>query len=132
MRNRITWPFRIIGSILWYSWQFVAANVKVTREIITPGHQTHPSIVRYPTRCATELEVSMLNLLISLTPGTLAMATEDHHGPHSDNGGRFDVYVHSMFERDPDAVRREVRALEDHALAALRPSRLPHTEEVTW
>lgn len=132
MNGLLTWPFRIAGSLIWYAWQFVIANLEVTREIVTPGHQSDPVVVRYPTRCETEIEISLLNLLISLTPGTLPLATEEFDGPASENDGHYVIYVHAMFQSEPDEIRHTLRDLEDHALAALRPHDQPHTEEVTW
>ena len=133
----LTWPLRIVWSLLWYLKEFVVANLRVTREVVTPGHQSTPIVVRFHTRCHTEPEVSLLSLLISITPGTLLLATEETTGQNTEwLSGRpvherrpgmrtFDLFVHSMFDDDPEHLITTLYELEEHALSAARPS-LPH------
>lgn len=129
----LTWPWRLITGLAWYAKEFVVANLSVTWDIITPTHLSSPSIVRYDTHCHTEWEVSMLSMLIALTPGTIVLATQETTRDaeeaqrsrgvrlYDPDARRFRIYVHSMFEDEPRHVRRDTAALERHMLAAMRP-----------
>jgi len=122
-----TWPWRLVTSLSWYAWEFVTANVGVTWDILTPTHRSDPRVVRYDTRCRTEWEVSLLSVLITLTPGTMVLATEettpaaDDHAPGGDRSRHFRLYVHAMFGRDGDDVLDGVEEMEGRMLAAMRP-----------
>ena len=133
--SRATWPLRVLSSLAWYTKKFVVSNLAVIWDIVTPTHLSHPQIVRYDTRCRTEWEVSLLSMLITLTPGTMVLATQETT-PRAASGstvagggpGRdpqaprsFRIYVHSMFDDDPADVRAGTREMERRVLAAARP-----------
>ncbi len=104
---------RAIASFaLWFTGEFLRANVVVVREIMTPGHGVAPAIVEVPLRCRTPLEIASMASLMTLTPGTLALSL--HEDPPR-------LTLHGMHADDVDAFRRQIHDLEDRLLAALRP-----------
>lgn len=130
----LTWPLRVLAFLGWYLREFVRANLSVTWDILTPTHLSSPHVVAYDTRCRTEFEVSLLSLLITLTPGTLVLATEQvgteldtaagAQGPENMPPSApvsYRLYVHSMFDDDPASVRESTAVMEYRMLTAARP-----------
>lgn len=118
MISWLTWPWRFLFFLVWFAKEVVVSNVAVLRDNLTPGQSSRPGITRFTTRCRTNIELTVLAAIITLTPGTLTMGTEEARV------GRRRVhvlFVHSMYSDSPDAVRRELRAMETHMLNALRP-----------
>lgn len=105
----ITRIVRALWFPLWFLGELMLANAVVAWDVVTPRHRMRPGVIRTPVRSRTDFEVTLLANLISLTPGTLTLETGDGV-----------LYVHAMFVRSPDNVRRRVRLLEDHLLRILR------------
>lgn len=114
--NWVTWPFRMMSFLLWFAGQVVLSNVKVIRDNLTAGQDSTPGVVALNTRCRTDLELTCLGALITLTPGTLTLGT----GPHATSGTPRLLYVHGMYHSDDAALRVELRAIESRMLHALR------------
>lgn len=91
--------------------QLVAANAVVAWEVVTPTHYMRPGIIRVPLRSRTDLEVTLLANLISLTPGTLSLEVADDHS---------ELFVHGLHVHSPEDLRHQVAKLEDLILAVLR------------
>jgi multicomponent Na+:H+ antiporter subunit E len=97
--------------VLWYLWELVKANAYVAWEVITPGTSIRPGIIACPIRARSELEITLLANLITMTPGTLTLdLSPDEHV----------LYVHGLHVRDPDHLRAQVWTLERRLLAVLR------------
>lgn len=111
----LTWPLRIVAFALWYAGQLVLSNVAVLRDNLTPGQDSTPGIARLVTRCRTDLELTLLAALITLTPGTLTIGTE-RDGP----GGDRILYVHGLYNSDAEDMCRDLRDMENHLLHAVR------------
>ncbi|MGC5616799.1 Na+/H+ antiporter subunit E [Georgenia sp. Z1491] len=111
----LTWPFRILWFALWYAWQLVTSNVAVLKDNLTPGQDSTPGIARFATRCRTDLEVTLLAALITLTPGTLTIGTE-RAGP----GDTRVLYVHGLYSATAEEMCVELRDMESHLLRAVR------------
>jgi multicomponent Na+:H+ antiporter subunit E len=95
-----------------YLLRFLRANVEVAREIVTPGDGLAPAIVELPLSSRTPFEIATYMSLVSLTPGTVALALSED---------RSRLVVHGMHAADPDAFRADLRELEQQMLAAWRP-----------
>lgn len=95
-----------------YLLRFLRANYDVAREIVTPGDGLAPAIVEVPLRSRTPFEIASYMSLVSLTPGTVALALSED---------RSRLAVHGMHAEDPDHFRADLRALEEQMLAAWRP-----------
>ena len=135
----LTWPLRLIGFLLWYAWELVLSNAAVTRDVLTPGQGSSPIVVRYRTRCRSEFETVLLSVLITLTPGTLTLATvarprEDADQLASDGGAgddgaagteEYDIFVHAMYSDGPQDARSCLQEMETHMLNGIRPGGAP-------
>jgi multicomponent Na+:H+ antiporter subunit E len=111
---------------VWATWyvvvllrNLVAANLRLAWEILTPGIGTHTGIVAVPMRGGSEAVVNLVANSITLTPGTMTVEVStsgdlDHDGAEDD----VLLYIHGMYTRDAEAVRRDVLHLEELALRA--------------
>lgn len=79
---------RIISFILFFIWELTKANIQVAYEVITPKFSMKPGIVAIPLDAKTDLEITLLANLITLTPGTLALDVSTD---------RSVLYVHGMY-----------------------------------
>ena len=96
--RRVIMLLRFVGFFLW---QIVKTNLRVAYEVLTPTHYMRPGILAMPLDAKTDLEITLLANLISLTPGTLSLDISPDR--------RF-LFVHSMYIRD---FEQEKRALKD-------------------
>ncbi|NLU83518.1 Na+/H+ antiporter subunit E [Rhodococcus sp. HNM0569] len=108
----LTWPLRLIGFAGYFLWLLVKSNAEVITDVVTPAGRMAAGIAKVPVRCRTNLEITMLANLISLTPGTLTLAVHTGDEPA--------LYVHGMYAPDPDEFRAEIHELEDRMLHAMR------------
>ncbi|ADB75548.1 Na+/H+ antiporter subunit E [Geodermatophilus obscurus] len=94
-----------------YLLRFLRANYEVAKEIVTPGDGLAPAIVEVPLRSRTRFEIASYISLVSLSPGTVALALSED---------RSRLAVHGMHAGDPEHFRADLRALEEQMLAAWR------------
>lgn len=96
--------FRKLPLSLWFGLLFLGevlkSNLRVAWDVMTPRAMRRPGIVAIPLEARTNLEITVLANLITLTPGSLSIdVSEDKRT----------LYVHSMFIDDPDMVRRAIK-----------------------
>lgn len=90
----------------------VLANLRVAFDIVTPHHYMRPGVVAIPLDVETDLEITLMGNLITLTPGTLALDVA---------ADRRTMYIHFMYIKDPAEVRREIKdGLEKRILELMR------------
>ncbi|WP_346795380.1 Na+/H+ antiporter subunit E [Halomonas sp. Bachu 37] len=87
------------------------ANLRVGFDIITPPWHMQPGVIAFPLEARTEMEITMVANLISLTPGTLSLDVSDD---------RKVLYIHAMFLDDEEELRRNLKEMEHRALALFR------------
>jgi multicomponent Na+:H+ antiporter subunit E len=81
-------------------WEITKANFQSARESFYPKSRLEPAIVKVPLDAKTDLEISFLSNIISLTPGTLIMDVSDDKKV---------IYVHVMHLSDKDEFIKEVK-----------------------
>lgn len=90
----------------------IVSNLRVLWDVVTPSHISRPGIIRVALDARTELEITLVANLISLTPGTLTIDLSDD---------RRSLYVHVMFLEDEEATRKDIKeGLEQRVLEVLR------------
>src|SRR5690606_23960496 len=78
-----------IAALLWYFIkELFLASLKVAYDIITPDFLLKPGMVAFPLSAKTDLEITLLANMVSLTPGTLSMAISED---------RKILYIHSLY-----------------------------------
>ena len=71
-----------------------------------------PGVIGIPLDAETDLEITMLANVISLTPGTLSLDVSED---------RKTLYIHAMYVENPDDLRTEIKdGLEKRLLELLR------------
>jgi multicomponent Na+:H+ antiporter subunit E len=103
---------KIAGFIVYYLWELIRSNLIVAWDILTPTHLMKPGVVAIPIRAESDLEITLLANLISMTPGTLSLDVSPD---------RKTLYVHAMYVNDPEDLRKDIREnLERRVLEILR------------
>lgn len=102
----------VISFIFFFIYEILRANFQVAYDVITPKFFMKPGIVKYPMDAKTDLEITFLTNLISLTPGTLILDVSDDKKV---------VYIHVMYLEDKDAFIKQIKGgLEKRLLDILR------------
>jgi multicomponent Na+:H+ antiporter subunit E len=104
--------FRALGFSLWFAKELIVTNLRVAKIVVWGWQDSCPGTVAIPLHCETDLEITMLANLITLTPGTLSIDVSDD---------RETLYIHALFIDTPDAVRAEIKeGLERRLLEVMR------------
>jgi multicomponent Na+:H+ antiporter subunit E len=103
---------KIIGFFLYFLKEMIKANFEVAYDVITPKFFMQPGIVKYPLTATTDMEITLLSNLISLTPGTLILDLSDH---------RKVLYIHVMYLKSKDGFVNHIKnGLERRLLEIMR------------
>lgn len=102
----------LIGFVFFFIYELIKANIQVAYEVMTPTLHMRPGIVKVPLDVKTDLEITLLANLISLTPGSLSLDV-------SDNGDV--LYIHAMYVNDKEEYIRTIKnGFERKVLELLR------------
>ena len=88
---------------------FVSA-LRVAYDVLRPHGRMRPAIVAVPLDVRTDGQITLLAILITLTPGTLALDVSPD---------RRTLLVHAMFAGDADRVRHEIKQGFEHRILEL-------------
>ncbi len=102
---------RFIGFIGFFLKELIQANLRVAFDIVTPPWHMKPGVIAMPLSARTEMEITMVANLISLTPGTLSLDVSDD---------RKVLYIHAMFLDNEEELRRNLKEMEHRALELFR------------
>lgn len=91
---------KLISFIGFFLYELIKANVQVAYDVITPKYYMKPGIIRIPLEAKTDLEITLLANLITLTPGTLSLDVSDD---------RTVLYVHAMYVNDREKFIDEIK-----------------------
>jgi multicomponent Na+:H+ antiporter subunit E len=103
---------KMVAFVAYFLVELVRANLRVAYDVLTRAHRSTPGVLAIPLEAESELEITLLANLITLTPGSMSLEV---------SADRRILYIHEMFARDPEAVRREIKeGLERRLLEVLR------------
>lgn len=103
---------RIISFVFYFLYQMIKANIQVAYDVMTPKYFMRPGIVQYPMNARTDMEINLLAMMISLTPGTLIVDISED---------KKNLYIHVMYLQDPETFVKETKiGLERRLLEAIR------------
>lgn len=103
---------KAIGFFFYFVKELIVANLKVAFDIITPKDYMEPGIVAVPLDAETDMEITLLANLITLTPGTLSLDVSKDKKV---------LYIHTLYLGDIEKFREEIKnGMEKRLLEVLR------------
>ena len=103
---------KAISFFFYFVKELILANLKVAFDIITPKDYMQPGIVAVPLDAETDLEITLLANLITLTPGSLSLDVSKDKKV---------IYIHALYIDDEHKFRREIKnGIERRLLEVLR------------
>ena len=103
---------KIVGFFFFFLYEMLKANIQVAREVMSPKFKMKPGIVKIELEAKTDLEITFLANLISLTPGTLVIDVSDD---------RKVMYVHGIYVDDREKFIQSIKVgLEQPMLSIVR------------
>jgi len=110
---RIKQVWRVGALLAVFLWELLKSSLTVAYEVLRPRLRVSPGIIALPLDARTDMEITVLANLISLTPGTLSLDVSED---------RETLYIHAMFVDDEEAkeTRQHIkRRLEHWVIRAL-------------
>ncbi|MEX2350377.1 MAG: Na+/H+ antiporter subunit E [Flavobacteriaceae bacterium] len=103
---------KTIAFILFFLYELIKANLQVAYDVITPKFYMKPGIIKVPLDAKSDLEITLLANLISLTPGTLSLDVSNDKKV---------LYVHGMYVSDKEKFIQGIKqGFERRLLEILR------------
>ena len=92
--------------------EIIHSNLLVAYDVVTPKIHMRPGVIAVPLDAESDVEIAVLANLITLTPGTMSLGVSED---------RKFLYVHSMFLKDPEDLKREIkRGIERPVMEVMR------------
>ena len=103
---------KVLYLILIFVKELVSSSFAVMKQVLTPNLKIMPGIFTYETNLKGDWEVTVLALLLTLTPGSVVMEV-------SESGDVF--YIHAMdIEGSKEAVVRSIGKFEKAIMEVTR------------
>ena len=103
---------QLVRFALFFAKELIVSSWRVAVDVVKPLPQMRPGVVGIPLDAKTDLEITLLANIISLTPGTLSLDVSED---------RKTLYIHAMYVINPDDLRTEIKdGLERRLLELLR------------
>ncbi|MGC5771765.1 Na+/H+ antiporter subunit E [Paenibacillus pabuli] len=87
--------------------ELVRASIEVIRQIVKPKLDIQPGIFSYQTQLSSDWEVTLLCLMISLTPGSL---------PLEISGNQRKLYIHALDIKDEQKMSDDIKNTFEKAI----------------
>ena len=101
-----------ISFFFYFIKELIVANLKVSFDIVTPKDYMKPGIVAVPLDAETDMEITLLANLITLTPGTLSLDVSKDKKV---------LYIHTLYLDNTEKFRSEIKnGMEKRLLRVLR------------
>lgn len=94
---------KLVSFVAFFIFDLLKANLVVAWDVLTPTHLMKPGVIAFPLRAQSDVQITVLANLISVTPGTLSLDVSTD---------RKVLYIHAMYLQDEDKLRRELQDLE--------------------
>lgn len=105
--------WRAIALVIYFLKELFVSSLRVAADVVKPQFKMRSGVVAIPLDAETDVEITMLANMISLTPGTLSLDVSED---------RTRLFIHAMYiDTDVDAVRRDVKnGMERRLLKVVR------------
>lgn len=84
---------KAIAFVVYFLKELLVANLKVAYDILTPNYRMKPTVVALPLSVTTDIEITLLAGIITLTPGSLSIDVRSD---------RKVLYVHTLYLKHND------------------------------
>jgi multicomponent Na+:H+ antiporter subunit E len=84
---------KALALFVYFVKEMFVANLTIAYDILTPRLRMTPAVLQLPLSANTQLEITLLTVIISLTPGTMTLdVDEDRHI----------MYIHTLYLENGD------------------------------
>lgn len=95
-----------------FVWELIQSSTVVLRQILSPRLKIEPGIFKYETILRSDVEITMLSMLLTLTPGSVVMEVT----PESDA-----LYIHAMdVQESRDGLIKQLKNFEKAIMEVTR------------
>jgi multicomponent Na+:H+ antiporter subunit E len=99
-RNYVIRTWRLFSFLIYGLWSIIKANIDVARIVLSPQMKFTPGFVAVPLDVKSDVGITILANIITLTPGTVTIDVASDHKQ---------LYIHALNVGDPDALRRDIK-----------------------
>ena len=105
--------WRVLTLLVYFVRELIASNLRVAYDVLTPGYHLRPGVVGIPLDARTDIEITLLANMITLTPGSFSLDV---------SADRSVLYLHVMYlDEDVEAFRHRIKdGFERRILEVLR------------
>lgn len=95
-----------------FIWELIQSSILVLKQILSPKLKIEPGIFKYETVLRSDIEITLISLLLTLTPGSVVMEVT----PEGDA-----LYVHAMdVEKERGAILSQLQNYEKAIMEVTR------------
>ncbi|WP_242928179.1 Na+/H+ antiporter subunit E [Pontibacter vulgaris] len=93
---------KALGLYGYFIKEMIHANLTIAYDILTPSFSMTPSVLKLPLTARSNLEITLLVIIISLTPGTLCLDLDED---------KRILYIHALYFDDggTDKLRQSIK-----------------------
>ncbi|MFN3984003.1 MAG: Na+/H+ antiporter subunit E [Rhodocyclaceae bacterium] len=103
-----------VGFAVWFALEIVRASIDVARLVVSARVQPSPAVIKLCLEDRREGVATLIGLLLTLTPGTMALDYDPDTG---------EMYIHALDAASADKVELGIRELERRLLDWMNPER---------
>lgn len=113
---------QIVRFFAYFLWELIIANLRVARDVLRPGPlRMKPRVIAVPLDHCSDLSITLLANVLSLTPGTLSLDV---------SSDRCVLFVHSIHAPDVEEAREQIKSgFEQQVLSLMQGKPTPVTED---
>lgn len=91
---------KLFEFLLFFFSELIKANLRVAKTVLTPKISIRPGVIAVPLDLETDVEITLLTNLLTLTPGTLSLDVSTDHRV---------LFVHTIDYSDVDEFRLQIK-----------------------
>ncbi len=104
------WLYHAFRLAVVFARELAMSNLAVARIVLSPKMVINPGIIAYKTELTSELTITFLANLITLTPGTLTVEISKDHSI---------LYIHTLNIESPEETTESIRGTFEKELLEL-------------
>ncbi len=94
---------KALSLVLFFLKELIVASIEVAYDVVTVHHMAQPGIIALPLEARTDLEITFLANMISLTPGTLSIDVSEDKSI---------LFIHALYIKggEVDAFKQSIKS----------------------